>query len=310
MSLANENFRLAAELARFDALRKDSRSRRAGRPLNGQARGFTLVELLVVIAIIGTLVGLLLPAVQAARETARRMQCGNNLKQIALAAHNFNDAHRQLPASYIDQGASAFVAILPFLEETSLYEMYDPKKSPDDDANKPFASKSVAVFICPTMSLPSPEPSPGWSSYGICTGSGYGHFVNSTHPEYHNGAIIEATKGRTSIGLISSRDGSSKTFLVGELDYGLGMLPGNINGGSTRWASGYPFASTGTTAGVFNSDRPVTGFWELNTFRSDHPGGVNMALVDGSVRFVPDTTQSDVLRWLANRDDGQAFGEY
>jgi len=277
---------------------------------NGFKKGFTLVELLVVIAIIGLLVGLLLPAVQAARETARRMQCGNHLKQIALAAQNFNDVRRQLPAAYVDQGASAFVVLLPFLEETSLFELYDPTKSPDDEVNSPFASTPVAVFICPSMALPSPEPAPGWSSYGVSTGSGYAHFVNYSHPEYHNGAIIEAAKGHTSLSLLTNQDGTSKTFLAGELDYGLGLMPGNINGGSTRWASGYPFASTGSTAGVFNSDRLVTGFWELNTFRSDHPGGVNMALVDGSVRFVVDTVQPDMLRWLANRNDGQSIGDY
>ncbi|GHT44863.1 hypothetical protein FACS189454_03370 [Planctomycetales bacterium] len=89
----------------------------------GTLRGFTLVELLVVIAIIGILITLLLPAVQAAREAARRMQCGNNLKQIALAAHNFADANNtNLPASSLSVGYTTWAAyILPFIEQSSRY---------------------------------------------------------------------------------------------------------------------------------------------------------------------------------------------
>ena len=85
-------------------------------------RGFTLVELLVVIAIIGILIALLLPAVQAAREAARRMQCGNNLKQIGLALHNFENAHQKFPPSYVGEGWSLQARILPYLEEVNLAE--------------------------------------------------------------------------------------------------------------------------------------------------------------------------------------------
>src|SRR3954471_669028 len=94
-------------------------------------RGFTLVELLVVIAIIGVLVSLLLPAVQTAREAARRTQCGNNLRQLALAAQNFHDTYRRLPSSIRPAGLttapriSGHVQLLPFLEQKNTYDAYD-----------------------------------------------------------------------------------------------------------------------------------------------------------------------------------------
>ncbi len=106
------------------------------RPTNKPIRSaFTLVELLVVIAIIGVMVGLLLPAVQAAREAARRMQCGNNLKQIGLAMHNYHDTHRRLPPGTrggstwaqagIKDGTNWRISILPFLEQTAIYDQLD-----------------------------------------------------------------------------------------------------------------------------------------------------------------------------------------
>src|SRR5499427_6896199 len=92
----------------------------------GKRRAFTLVELLVVIAIIGVLVALLLPAVQAAREAARRMRCQNNLKQIGIAAHNFHDVNGELPRAFSPiTGLSWQVNILPFIEQQSLYNQFD-----------------------------------------------------------------------------------------------------------------------------------------------------------------------------------------
>jgi len=273
--------------------------------------GFSLVELLVVIAIIGALVAVLLPAVQSARESARRAQCGSNLRQIGLAAQLYDSVKRRLPGSHDAQDpfVGAFVPLLPFLEEGPLDERFDRTKPISDQANRPFRQTKIEVFVCPSMVVPSPTPDPGWSSYALSSGSGYGHFVNSWHPEFHNGAIISPTKGTTSLKTISVGDGMTKTLLGGDLDYGLGKLPNGTNGGATRWSGGYPFQSVASTSGVFNATRLVTGYRDLDTFRSDHPGGVQMIFCDAAVRFVPENTSADVLRYLANRSDGQVITE-
>ena len=301
-----------------------------------RTRGFTLVELLIVVAIIGLLIALLLPAVQAARESARRSQCTNNLRQIGLAMHTFDEAKRRLPSAetwYPDTtapagkkftGGSAFLALLPYLEQTALCSQYDPKQSISAVVNKPITAATLPVFCCPSMVFQfGGEPSPGWSSYGVCTGSNYGHFANQADPEYHNGAIVDpqprgvaARRRSTNIGDISGMDGSTNTFLAGDLDYGLSNIAavsgstGGEFGGSTRWADGYPFSCQASTAGVFNSTRIVTPFLEWYTFRSDHPHGVNMLMVDGSARFVAETTSPVTLKNLAKCDDAQPLGEF
>ncbi len=161
---------------------------------NSASRGaFTLVELLVVIVVIGVLIALLLPAVQAAREAARRMQCSNNLKQIALAFHQYDLAHHALPNTSDAQWLSAFFNVLPFLEEESLYKQYDRSTSLSTPTaqNAAVASTPLAVFRCPSMIISDPtiQPVSGctWGSYAVCTGSVYGHFSNNKAPGYDNG---------------------------------------------------------------------------------------------------------------------------
>jgi prepilin-type N-terminal cleavage/methylation domain-containing protein/prepilin-type processing-associated H-X9-DG protein len=280
-------------------------SERNGHTPMRRHRGFTLVELLVVIAIIGVLVAILLPAVQAAREASRRSQCANNLKQIGLAMHQFDHTRQRLPFANNDLGASAFVFILPFVEESTLFEQYDSTLAPNVGTNKPIYETPLTIFRCPSMVVSDAvAATKGWASYAVCTGSAYGHFVNESDPEYHNGAIVDPIRGKTRIRIISNEDGTGKTFLAGEMDYGIRNYG---NGGATVWADSYPFSTQGSTAGVFNSDRLVTGFWELNTFRSDHPAGVNMLMVDGSVHFVDELISPDTLKWLAKRNDGNTI---
>jgi prepilin-type N-terminal cleavage/methylation domain-containing protein len=164
---------------------------------NVRRRGFTLVELLVVIAIIGILVALLLPAVQAAREAARRMQCSNNLKQIGLALHNYVDVHRKLPPAILggydmrpsgpdwddwdDEGFGWMCFILPFIEQQGLYERISPNGDQTGVFRKwraanptnpvwPGGSTKLSVYLCPSSGMPEIVP-PTWDVPGNRNGS-------------------------------------------------------------------------------------------------------------------------------------------
>jgi len=282
------------------------------RPRPQRAVGFTLVELLVVIAIIGILVALLLPAVQATRAAARRMQCQNNLKQIGLALHNYHDTYKSLPMAthWRAKYYSAFTAILPHLEQAPLFDGYDAKVSAFDPANAGVIEQPVATYLCPSMVLPRQVPDVACgetaapASYAVNTGS------LSAWGTVHNGTIIGHDKGATA--LRDVLDGTSNTFMVGELDYGLenydftsGSCAGQHRGGVVAWGIGYPGYALASTVGVFNSDRLITGFDEFETFRSDHPGGAHFCLADGSVQFIAETMDAGVINALATRAGGE-----
>lgn len=284
--------------------------------------GFTLVELLVVIAIIGILVSLLFPAVQAAREAGRRMSCSNNLKQIGIAVHNYHDTFKTLPMgthwpSAVAPGKfySAFTAILPFVEQGPLYDGYDSGAAYTATVNMGVLSKLIPTYMCPTMVLPRSIPNTTcaeWrapSSYFVSTGS---ESAWATTPQ--NGAIIRHTDGITSFSSIL--DGTSTTFLAGEADYSLknymftsGPCTGQVRGGFGTWGIGYPGGTLGSTAGVYDSDELVTGVNELETYRSQHPGGAQFTFVDGSVRFVAATVDASLLDAAATRANSETLGE-
>jgi prepilin-type N-terminal cleavage/methylation domain-containing protein len=281
---------------------------------NRRRHGFTLVELLVVIAIIGVLVALLLPAVQSAREAARRMQCSNNLKQIALAVHNYHDTHRYLPPASTNanlSGSSGLAAILPYLEQTSVFTLYDFSKGNSEPVNQQAVSQRIKTYVCPRCFFVRKVPisgcdandrAPGTYAFSTSTGDPYG---------VSDGAIVNANTPPTRMASIT--DGTSNTFLLGENHWGFrdytftsGPCLGQVRGGFSYWSSPFPLATVFTTKGPFNPQAMNGDSLRLATFRSSHPSGVNMANADGSVRFVTDSIDHNLLDAAATREGGEA----
>lgn len=292
------------------------------------AEAFTLVELLVVIAIIGVLVALLLPAVQAAREAARRMSCQNNLKNITLAALNYEGTHGRLPpASYIEpwppsEGLSVHAFVFPFLEQSSLYEAMDFTLGARDLPNITLGQIGVPIFQCPsdeveidliTSSLPE-----GWatSSYSAVMGA---YAMGDSLPSdggacgayYTDGAFVPDV----GVELRRITDGTSSTLAFGERTY-------NLRGwvkGSYSQSSRICHISSKTIRHPINADERLWCYWpcagaktaEFNhlQFGSDHPGGAQFAYVDGSVHFFADSISLDLYKSLATRDGGEVVDE-
>jgi prepilin-type N-terminal cleavage/methylation domain-containing protein/prepilin-type processing-associated H-X9-DG protein len=198
-------------------------------------KAFTLVELLVVIAIIGILVGLLLPAVQAAREAARRMQCSNNLKQLALAAHNFHDTRKAFPAgveqlSFPTQprfrGISLFVRLLPYFEQGNLLNGWDESDPLNNTigGSDSRTAKVLPVLICPSDVIPQNPFSAGSNRfYGITSYGGNGGF-RSYDPQFasNDGIFFVVGSGSQTapngkpVRMSDVTDGLSNTLLMGE----------------------------------------------------------------------------------------------
>ena len=244
-------------------------SRRVG--LMTARHGFTLVELLVVIAIIGILVALLLPAVQAAREAARRSTCINHLKQLGLGLHNYHDAHKNFPASVrfdpsqqpltsVNYRTNWVIAVLPFIEETTLYDRFDHSRPISDPNNRDARGQEIAVMKCPTdvgheVKFSRTAEGDNWArgNYGANACLGYmrrpadGGDISSfgrDSPGWQNGLVRGIMGGNVALPIKHITDGTSNTILLLELRVGLaetdrrGTWAMGAPGASSLWAHG------------------------------------------------------------------------
>ncbi|MEO8165611.1 MAG: DUF1559 domain-containing protein [Betaproteobacteria bacterium] len=310
------------------------------RTANRWHTGFTLVELLVVIAIIGILVALLLPAVQAAREAARRMSCQNNLKQIALALHNYHDTLKVFPPSslsgfgkgvwnYPGTGPTdpnirlhSFASLLlPYLEQANIQDQINYNVSALDPANHAMASQVLPFYRCPSFSGRDFSDDPLY-----VTTAGYNQFA------IRNYVVIGA---RTVVGLSGfvpaegvmfpgSKtgfhdviDGTSNTLAFAETreQRSSVWIDGTSAAVAARWTDLSSPTFAGNTASI-NYKPYFPGGVFPNSIGSDygpssfHPGGAQHAFVDGSVQFIKSTINVLVYDALASRAGGEVVGEY
>ena len=173
-------------------------------PRSSSSRGFTLVELLVVIAIIGVLVALLLPAVQAAREAARRSSCTNNLKNMALAVHNYHDARKELPPSRLGEHQKTWqFLILPYLEQGAVADRWDEAKGDFYDQPAEMRTHVAVIYLCPSRDRETPLMSfrpdgvHGGHSFNNPDGIGSGEFLGAKTDYAANGGSPFKSVGGT-----------------------------------------------------------------------------------------------------------------
>ena len=286
--------------------------------------GFTLIELLVVIAIIAVLIALLLPAVQQAREAARRTQCKNSLCQVGLAIHNYEMAHNVLPPGSVNPTGpirsepsgyhmSWAVQILPYIEQQNIFRMIDFTVGAYDPKNEAVRKMVIPTFLCPSDGHYSPDRQLAAPS----------NFAAVHHDE--EAAIDHGNHGtfvlNMAVPMDSVTDGTSSTLFIGEKVLLRELQPGEERG----WMSGT--RSTLRNGGekinhnlsAVRHQFPFTPH-EQNTlpitpeyvggFSSLHTGGAHFMVGDGSVRFINENINKDAYRRLTNRSDGEPVSVY
>ncbi len=298
-----------------------------------QRRGFTLIELLVVIAIIAILVALLLPAVQQAREAARRSSCKNNLKQIGVALHNYHDVHNCFPSAFArseptsstaGRGVSGWgwgVMLMPYIEQGGLYDAVRPNTDPfplslvagePGAAVRTLLQTPIATYRCPSdvgAPINNQRASFGTSNYAGVWGD---HVDGGTHSSAGNGCMFY--NGRVNFRDIL--DGTTNVIVVGERGFvnRAPLMPwrgaiyagvanyDNESNGNAGWAS--------VMRAVWDNNALRINGTDLWAFSSLHKGGAQFVMGDGSVRFLSENLNGMTYRVLAQRASGQVVGEF
>jgi prepilin-type N-terminal cleavage/methylation domain-containing protein/prepilin-type processing-associated H-X9-DG protein len=291
---------------------------------------FTLVELLVVIAIIAILIGLLLPAVQSAREAARRIQCANNLKQIGLAVNLYESSWKWFPVgSYwaVGDRGSILIRLLPYIEQQALYERFDFTKTVDGQTfpgtTTPIGSTIINTYVCPTDNngglladraihnysasagptkhIDSPScPCSEWSSWNNYGLEPYESVPKFAGPFHRRGGQCQVK---------DVRDGVSNTIFFGEVrrDCSIHTQQGwaRSNNGNGLVATMVPINYDSCKNGETNGcARPCNWNTEL-AFKSAHPGGAQFVFGDGAVRYINEGIDHWNYQYLGGKADGQ-----
>jgi prepilin-type N-terminal cleavage/methylation domain-containing protein/prepilin-type processing-associated H-X9-DG protein len=288
-------------------------------------RGFTMIELLTVVAIIAILIALLLPAVQSAREAARRVQCEKNLLQLGIAMGNYASTHRVFPPGVVnDKGpirdlprgyhVGWAVQLLPYIEQGNIYRHIDFRQGVYADANLTTLSHFIGVFICPS----------DWTA-GPMSYMGCHHDVEAPIDADNHGVLYL----NSHVAYDDLTDGPAYTILLGEalhsatLGWASGTRATLRNAGhrlneldpwATAWGS--PSLNMQNHAELRDPDGVTTmvqggvlPLYHVGGFSSYHPQGVNFLFCDGSARFLKVSIDQSVLYRLANRADGEVIGD-
>ncbi|MFM7319871.1 MAG: DUF1559 domain-containing protein [Isosphaeraceae bacterium] len=309
-------------------------------------RAFTLIELLVVIAIIAVLISLLLPAVQSAREAARKAQCLNNMKQIGLGLHNYHEIHNTFPPGYVsffrrdsgDEGTAEddigpgwgwASQILPQLEQRTIHNAINFSLTMTYAANETAQLSRISSFLCPsdftTNKVPVRDESNSTTIYTVGTSNYigvYGVGEIGEAPGRGNGTFFRNSR----VGINQMTDGSSNTFVVGERSHNLSYATW-----TGRAIGGWLFTTASFEGGTNKFDpEPEESFCmilgpielsehdgmmrtpnypaaHVEDYWSRHPGGVNFLFGDGSVRFIKNTINEHIYAALATRNGGEVI---
>jgi prepilin-type N-terminal cleavage/methylation domain-containing protein/prepilin-type processing-associated H-X9-DG protein len=281
--------------------------------------GFTLIELLVVIAVIGTLIGLLLPAVQKVREAAARMSCTNNLKQIGLALHSYHDANRSFPAGYVSAydssgndtgpgwGWASF--ILPQIEQDNLTNAIRFDQGIEAPANSGVRVVPIKSYRCPSDDAPLTFTAQRFDAAGnpvasICqvASANYVGVFGVGEPGVDGDGVFFRN---SNVRIADITDGTSQTLLVGERAHQL--APATWVGAVTG-AEVFPYNASNLVLGHTGESEGPAGPTESNHFSSRHSGGVNFLFADAHVQFLTNSVSYPVYKALSTRAGGEPVG--